>query len=263
MTKKGSSRPKISALEAKICGRHACWAVFKARPDSIVKAYVTDALRGEFGKVLKFCAQKRLAYHIIPEEELARVSGSEHHEGVCFVVRETAGLTLDSVLNSRQRSQHPAVIIFLEGVENPHNFGAIARVAAHFGVDAILLDDKNPLTLSSAAYRVAEGGLESVPVIRISSIDSTLKKLRQAGFRVLSTIVEGGTDLFQAELKGPLLILFGAEGSGLSARAKSAADLAITIPGSGRVESLNVACATSVLLGEIWRQQKANRGRWL
>ena len=148
----------------------------------------------------------------------------------------------------------PVAALWLDGVGNPHNFGAILRSAAHFGVAGILLPRDSTLALSGAAARVAEGGAEQVPLVRMGQTDNAAAQLRNAGFSLAATLVRGGDDLFAATLPQRLVYVMGAEGEGMDARLAEACDLRLSIPGSGAVESLNVAAATAVFLAQ-WKQR--------
>ena len=145
--------------------------------------------------------------------------------------------------------------IWLDGVGNPHNFGAILRSAAHFGATGVLLSKESTLTLSGAAARVAEGGAEALPIVRLGRSDNAIAQLQSAGFSVAATTVRGGQSLYATRLPERLVLLMGAEQSGVDAALAQAATIRLLIPGSGAVESLNVASATSVLLSE-WRRQR-------
>jgi TrmH RNA methyltransferase len=138
-------------------------------------------------------------------------------------------------------------------VGNPHNFGAILRSAAHFGVGAILQSQDSTLAVSGAAARVAEGGAERVPLVRMQDRHEALAALRAAGFKLAATVVRGGADLFAAQLPQRLVYVMGAEGEGMDDALARACDLQLSIPGTGAVESLNVAAATAVFLAQ-WRR---------
>jgi TrmH RNA methyltransferase len=135
--------------------------------------------------------------------------------------------------------------------------GAILRSAAHFGVAGLLLPKESPLALSGAAARVAEGGADQVPMVRMGRADNSLAQLESAGFAAVATVVRGGQPLYGTALPERLLLVMGAEQAGIDPALAQAAGLRVAIPGTGAVESLNVAAATAVFLGEWWRQRHA------
>lgn len=239
--------------EVKIYGDSACAALWERRPDDIIRAYVLASKKGRWGPLLKWCAAQRRAYHLVEAEELQRVSGSQHHEGICLLARERP-LVHESELAKLLQLPGKKLVFYLDGVENPHNIGAILRVAAHFGCAAVLLPQDAEVSLSGSTCRVAEGGAEIVPIIKIRSIAPTLALMKKSGFKIYATSSHVEYSLFDAKLAGDALFFFGAEGSGLSKEVMRQADRTVVIPGSGLVESMNVACAAAVVAGEWWRQ---------
>jgi TrmH RNA methyltransferase len=185
---------------------------------------------------------------VVEEGDLQKLAASAHHEGVVAEVLREEPQSLTAWL--RDLRAGPQCALWLDGVGNPHNLGAILRSAAHFGVAAILLPKHSTLALSGAAARVAEGGAEAVPFVRLGRDDNAIAQLHGAGFALAATVVRGGTDLFKAELPRRLVYVLGAEGEGMSADLVAACDMRVSIPGSGAVESLNVASATAVLLSK-------------
>ena len=234
--------------ELRLYGRNAIDAVFARRPEAIRKVYLLEARIPQLQPLLKWCAANRVGYRVVAEDDLRKLAASAHHEGIVADVLREAPQSLGAWLQSLPAG--PACALWLDGVGNPHNLGAILRSAAHFGVSAVLLPKTSPLALSGAAARVAEGGAEAVPFVRLGREDNALAQLRSAGFALAATVVRGGDDLFAARLPERLVYVLGAEGEGMDAELAKACDLRLGIPGSGKVESLNVSAATAVLLAQ-------------
>ncbi len=243
------------ATEQRIYGLNACLALFATRPESVRKVWLLESRIPKLKAVLAFCVKQRLGYTIVEAADLERLSGSAHHEGVVFGALPAAELNLSAWLQALPRG--PSVAIWLDGVGNPHNLGAILRSAAHFRVAGVLLPKDSTLALSGAAARVAEGGAEHVAMVRMGRSEGAIEQLRSAGFVLASTVVRGGKSLYATALPARLVLLMGAEQTGVDAALTQASGLKLGIPGSGAVESLNVASATSVILGEWWRQHAA------
>lgn len=252
---KPPTRPLPPVEEGKIHGLAACQAVFRHRREAIVRAYFTEATAKRFGPLMRFLAEQRRAYHLVDEAELERVAESRHHGGVCLLVRLRPALSLSQFYKTLGHKPRVCVLA-LEGVGNPHNLGAILRTAAHFGVDAALVEDAAALQ-SGAAGRTAEGGLETLNLIQAPEFLPALKSLREAGFTLVATSSHGGRDLFDTQLPARCVILLGQEQEGLSSAAFEQASLTVRIPGSGAVESLNVSVAAGILLAEQARQAGA------
>jgi TrmH RNA methyltransferase len=241
--------------EVRLYGMNACRAAFAARPQDLRKVYLSDARIGALRDVLAWCVKHRLGYRVVETEDLDKLAASTHHEGVVFDLRRPAAPTLDALLASL--APGPQVLLWLDGVGNPHNFGAVLRSAAHFGVAGVLLPPSTTLTLSGAAARVAEGGAEVVPVVRVDALDGALARLRQSGFTLAATLPRDGESIYTTALPDRVVLVFGAEGEGMQSSLIAACQLRLTIPGSGRVESLNIANAVGVMLGECWRRHRA------
>jgi RNA methyltransferase, TrmH family len=251
----GGSEPSAAARreEMRVHGLNAVRAVFARRPDAIRKVYLAESRIPALQPLLKWCAAHRVGYRVVDEPDLQKLAASAHHEGVVADVLCEAPVPLSTWLQALPAG--PACAIWLDGVGNPHNFGAILRSAAHFGVAAILLPKDSGLALSGAAARVAEGGAEVVPLVRLGRADNALAQLRGAGFALAATVVDGGQDAFAAPLPPRLVYVMGAEGEGMDRDFAQACDLRLSIPGTGAVESLNVASATAVFLA-AWRRAR-------
>jgi TrmH RNA methyltransferase len=243
--------------ELRLYGFNAVQAVFARRPDAIRKLYLAGPRVPQLQPLLKWCVAHRIGYRVVDDEdELRRLAGSTHHEGVVADVLRAPPLSLDAWL--RALPAGPCCALWLDGVGNPHNLGAILRSAAHFGVAGLLLPAHSTLAPSGAAARVAEGGAEAVPLVGLGAEEQALAQLRDAGFALAATVVRDGDDLFAASLPARLVYVLGAEGTGMGRALADACDLRLSIPGSGAVESLNVAAAAAVLLAQ-WRGRHPSR----
>jgi TrmH RNA methyltransferase len=232
--------------EQRLYGLNAVRAVYARRPQAIRKLYLGEARIPQLQPLLKWCVANRIGYRVVAEDDLRKLAASSHHDGVVADVLRQEPQPLTTWLP--ELADGPQCALWLDGVGNPHNLGAILRSAAHFGAAAVLLPKASTLALSGAAARVAEGGAEAVPFVRMGREDNAMAQLRGAGFALAATVVRGGTDLFATRLPQRLVYVLGAEGEGMDAGLAAACDLRLSIPGSGAVESLNVAAATAVLL---------------
>ncbi len=238
--------------ELRIYGLNACLAAFRERPQDIRKLWLLESRIPKLQELVAFCVKHRIGYNVVEAEDLDKLTASAHHEGVCLALTPAAEIPLSTWLMDLPAG--PALAIWLDGVGNPHNLGAILRSAAHFGAQAVLLPKDSQLAVSGAAARVAEGGAEHVPMVRLGRDENAVAQLQSAGFVLVTTVVRGGRDLFEAELPARCVLVMGAEQTGVGAPLLAASGLKVEIPGTGRVESLNVAAATAVLLAE-WRRQ--------
>lgn len=248
--------PDDGTREVKVYGVHACASLAKHRREEIIRVFLSVDLKDHFSELLKFCVATKRAYRFLKPEELVKVSGSLHHEGVCVLARDRRQPSFDEFNMLLSQRQGACGVVFLDGVGNPHNFGAILRVCAHFGVFGVLVPGASTLTLSGAACRTAQGGAEVVSVVQVEDVRTLPAKLRSLGFSLVAATVREARDIRTVALPARSLFLFGAEEHGLSPELEEVADFRVTIPGTGLVESLNVACASAALLSEFTRQHR-------
>jgi RNA methyltransferase, TrmH family len=233
--------------EVKVHGRHASQSLFAQRPEDVVRVYVASDAVKELGELLHGCAERRLPYKVVGRDELEAITESKHHEGICVVARPRRRRPLEDVL----RAPGPGWLVALADVGNPHNLGAILRTAAHFGARAVLVAGSAP---SPAAFRTAQGGAEHVEILTGEDLAPALEMCRKRDFTVCATSSHEGTLLYARPLPERAVVLFGSEGEGVPRALLRQADVTLRIPGTGAVESLNVASSAAVILAELWRQ---------
>lgn len=248
------SRPIRPSGEMRLYGVNACLAAFARRPEQLRKVYLLESRIAEVKPVLAWCVKHKLGYRVVENSDLDKLTGSRHHEGICFEMLRPAALSLDDLLAAQPKPPAPSLLIWLDGVGNPHNLGALLRSAAHFGVAGVIVPASSSLDMSGAAARVAEGGAEVVPLVRVEDEVAALSSLRAAGYRITATLPRGGENLYATRLEPRKVLVFGAEGEGMSNSLVEAADHKVSIPGSGIVDSLNISVSAAVVLGEYWRQ---------
>ena len=240
--------------EMKVLGLHAVFALFEKRPEAMRKLYLTQEVSKPLGPVMKYCAAHKRAYKVTTAEELERISGSSHHEGVCLMAQRPRIWSVEEYCATQLQTPHS--LLALEGVANPHNLGALMRVAANFGVQGILMENASQ-AFNGATWRTAEGGGEWLDFVDCSSFKAAFAHLRKTGFRVYSTSSHIGHEPSPAEFSSRSLFLFGSEAHGLTSESIRLGDGILCIPSSGHVESLNVACAAGIILHEWYKKARS------
>ncbi|HWP94650.1 MAG TPA: tRNA/rRNA methyltransferase [Gammaproteobacteria bacterium] len=239
--------------ETKIYGVNACLKVFERRPDAIVRAYISTSVARRFGHMMRHMASMKRAYHLIEDDaELERVTQSQHHGGVCLLIKKRPVINPGEFLAQTAGLERDCVVA-LEDVSNPHNVGAVMRSCANFGVRGLLLRNAT-VAQSGAAVRTAEGGAEHVEIVESPWFDEAMQAFRAAGYGIVTTSAHEGVDLFEAALPPRAVFLFGEESRGLSDEALATGDVCVRVPGTGNVESLNVGISAAIILAEWWRR---------
>jgi RNA methyltransferase, TrmH family len=238
--------------ELAICGLKAVRSRFETNPASIKRLFFDQETAPCVGEICRTMAAERRVYRCVEPEELERIAGSIHHGGIVAVVdRPELRSPHPDELREWGRLREP--VLLLDCISNGHNLGAILRTAAFFGVTKVILPDHPSAALpTEATYRVAEGGLDHVEVFLVKRLDLFVRELRKY-FTVIGADTRGGRAEIEVSGFKPVALVMGNEEEGLADEVASACDRLVTIPGSGRVESLNVSAAAAVLLWECTR----------
>ncbi|MCS6798845.1 MAG: hypothetical protein NZ898_09980 [Myxococcota bacterium] len=233
----------------RVHGMRAALAILERRPRDVLRAWVGPRPPATLEAGLEPLRRFGVVVHRVGRDDLARLCGSAHHEGIVVDVRPRTGRTAAELAADRSTG----LLVALIGASNPHNVGAVMRVAAHFGIAAVLCDPEAARS-GGATLRTAQGAAEHVECVAVSSWPAVLDSFASAGFRVVATVVRAGRSLFEAELPRRTLVLFGSEADGLPGWALRRAHDAVTIPGTGAVESLNLATAVAIVAAEHVRR---------
>jgi len=189
--------------------------------------------------------------------ELDRLAGGAVHQGVALAARPFEYLHPDDLLRRAQEASSAPLLIALDGVTDPHNLGAIARSAAAFGADGLVVPERRSVGVTAAAWKASAGTLARLPVAKAGNLVRTLTSYAEAGLMIAGLDGRGEIDLDGLELAtGPLVLVVGAEGRGLSRLVGERCDLTVRIPLAGSVESLNASVAAGVALAEIARRRR-------
>lgn len=252
--KPGSKRPSRKKTESTVYGLNACLRAFTSRPQDVLRLFFLKDRSRNVMHMKKWCADHNLPYRQVSPVEMERLSKSVHHEGVLLVMRPA---TLPSAYKlTEHKLARDALIVAFDRIENTHNLGALLQSCAFFGVTACILSkEEGQAALAPSAVRMAEGGLDAVPIYECSDLTTTLRDLKTKGAFVLGTSPEGGTSLYETKITRPCVVVVGNEKTGLSDRVRHRCDSAIHIPGTGKVQSLNVSVALGVVLSEITRRK--------
>jgi TrmH RNA methyltransferase len=229
-------------------GLRACEAIFARRPEAIVRVYLAENRRRQLQPLVDWCIRERKGFQVVPDESLQKLTGSIHHEGVGILAKAVRVWSLDDLLREVEAGRITGPLLYLDGVQNPHNLGSILRTAAHFGVAAILGRSGELPAVSPAAVRVAEGAAEFVPICELASPPTDLPRLKKAGYTIVASSSHRGQPLERKLFGKRSMIVLGGEGEGVSRLIESQADTCVRITGTGAVESLNVAVACGVIL---------------
>lgn len=238
---------KNRAQEMKVYGENACQALFAQRPESIVRIWATVEMAKKSGALFSYLAEQKRAYHVVDNAELTLVSGTEHHGGICMLVKKAHRFTLSGYLAIPRKQD---CLVFIDGVQNPHNLGGVIRTSAVFGVNGVIVEQAFADSLNaSAAMRVAEGGMEYVRVLEADYADTALQQLRQAGYQIIHlTSNKQAKPLSKLTVADKVVFVVNEQGNAALAQAED--EQVILSLGNPLNAELNIAVATGVLLAQ-------------
>ena len=239
-------------------GFHAVGVRLKTAPASVLEVHVDTTRRDARMRQFVERAVEAGARMIDSDEpRLTRLAGTSRHQGVVArVVPLAPRHSLDDVLDDAEAAgRGPALVLALDGVTDPHNLGACLRTADGAGAHAVIAPKDHAVGLNATVSKVASGAAETVPYLMVTNLARSLGELQDRGLRVVGTSDDAPRTLYEADLKGPLALVLGAEGSGLRQLTRRTCDELVRIPMHGAVESLNVSVATALCLYEAVRQR--------
>jgi TrmH RNA methyltransferase len=249
-SKASGPRKTVGKDEQRYYGKRQCMALFATRPLDIINIHLVQTRVREFAPLLKWCAERKKAYHICDSAELEKMARSQHHEGIVILARKRF-LHKEAEFFELIQKQQPRQLVHLNGVENPHNLGAMLRSAAFFGLHHISIENPEGLSLPAASCRVAEGGAEEVEVAGCRDSVEHLQRLQAMGYRVVCLENNAKTDLSRLDTEQATVVVLGAEDTGIHPDVLRLADQSVRISGNGKLSSLNVASAASIVFHHL------------
>lgn len=213
-----------------------------------VKAFVHKGF--DDSRILNLIKEKRIPMQQVELEKLDMLSNRGNHQGVVLEVKPFEYSDLDSIISISKKKKSPLVLI-LDEIEDPHNFGAIIRSADAFGVDGIIIKNRNQVPINMTVTKVSTGAIEYVKIAQVSNLTNAIERLKAEGFWVYAADGEGKDYYNNLKYDGPIALVVGSEGNGISRLVLNNSDFIIKIPMEGHVNSLNVSVATGILLSRI------------
>lgn len=235
-----------------ICGRNSVSEFLKSR--GVRRVFLKEGKKDDRLLSLAALAEKQgVPVEEVKEEKLDDMSGGVVHQGIAAMLKPYEYADLDRVLADWEGKS--PILILLDGLEDVRNLGAIVRTAECAGAAAVLLPKHKSPPVTAAAMKTAAGAFAYLPVCQTGNIRQTLEMLKEKGFWVVGADMDGESLYYDANLKGPLVIVMGAEGKGVSPLTRKMCDFCVRIPMKGKVSSLNVSVAAALLIYEAAKQR--------
>lgn len=241
-----------------IVGRNAVREALRSGR-TIQRLFITnEKLQGSLQEIVKLAKERHVEIRKVGEQQLNKYAEGVVHQGVVALVASVKFAELNEVLqnHSLQASSTAPLLVLLDGIEDPHNMGAIIRTAECCGATAVLIPKRHSAPINATVAKTSAGAVEFMPLVQVGNVAQTIEDLKKQGFWVLGAHMEGQQTMYQADMTVPLVLVIGNEGKGLSRLTKEKCDFLVTIPMYGQLNSLNASVATGILLYEAVRQRQ-------
>lgn len=243
-----------------LVGRNAVTEALKSGR-GINKLWIASGDReGSVSEIAALAKERGIVMQYVERAKIESFAGGHRHQGVLAYVAPVPYAELDDILKAAEAKGEAPFLVLLDELEDPHNLGALLRTADATGVHCILIPKRRSVSLNATVAKTSAGAVEYVPVARIGNIAQTLKKLKEKGFWVAGADMDGEKAYYEADLTGPLVLVVGSEGRGMSRLTKEACDFIVSMPMVGRINSLNASVAGSILMYESMRQRLQKKG---
>ncbi|WNE40467.1 MAG: Putative TrmH family tRNA/rRNA methyltransferase [Mycoplasmataceae bacterium] len=220
---------------------------------SFKKIILRDEYRNN-KELLKLLEKKQIPHQLLSKEEFSRYNSDKKNQGIVAFIRNYEYISLPSLLSRQPQRKFP-LIIMLDSIEDPHNFGAILRTAAALAIDGIIIANKNQVPVNSTVVKVSVGGIAHVPVCQVSSLSEAVSELKKKDYKIISTICEPeSTDYNNFDFDFPTCLILGNEHEGVRKSLIKKSDFSLYIPMKNSIGSLNVSVSCGIFLAKIVSQ---------
>lgn len=242
--------------ELTIEGRNAVLEAFRSGK-TIDRLFVLDGCQdGPVRTIVREAKKHDTIVNFVPKERLDSMSETGHHQGVMAYAAAYEYTEVEDILKIAEEKGEPPFLFLLDGIEDPHNLGAIIRTANLAGAHGVIIPKRRAVGLTATVARTSAGALNYTPVAKVTNMAATIEDLKKRGIWFVCADM-GGESMYRLNLTGPIGLVIGNEGEGVSRLVKEKCDMIASIPMKGDIDSLNASVATGVLAYEIVRQRLA------
>ena len=246
---------KEKKYEDQIEGRNSVLELLESEKD-INKIFITRGEKhGSINKIIAIAKQRKIIIVEKDKRQMEQMAQTQNYQGVIAMVPPFEYCEVEDILDLAKQRKEDAFILILDGIEDPHNLGSIIRTAETAGVHGIIIPKRRAATVNSTVNKVSAGAVEYMKIARVTNISNTIEELKKEGVWICGTDINTNTFYNQQDLKGPLAIVIGNEGTGMSEKVKKNCDFLVKIPMKGKITSLNASVSTGIILYEAVKQR--------
>ena len=246
---------KEEKYEDQVEGRNAVIELLESGRD-INKIFILEGEHhGSINKIIAMAKERKIVLTMVNKTKLNRMAQTENNQGVIAIVPPFDYCEVEDILeNAKQREEKPFILI-LDGIEDPHNLGSIIRTAETAGVHGIIIPKRRSASVNSTVSKVSAGAVEHMKIARVNNINETIRYLKENDVWICGTDMDAKKYYYQEDYKGPIAIVIGSEGFGMSRLVKENCDFLVKIPMKGKITSLNASVSAGIVIYEAVKQR--------
>ena len=242
-----------------VFGVHACVSMMSHAPENILQLWVQQAPSSRLNEIIQDATKLGIPVQTVSKKVLDKKTQDQSHQGILLEIKSVevkSEAHLKQDLSQMQAEDNkPAFYLILDGIQDPHNLGAIIRSAEAFGVQGLILPKSNSVGITPTVRKIACGAELGLPIYQVANLARSIEILKSNGIWVVGTMMDAPQTLYQCDLKRSIALVMGNEQKGLKSLTQKSCDEFVTIPLSGHTVSLNVSVATGICISEVARQR--------
>lgn len=241
--------------EDQVEGRNSVLELLESKKD-INKIFVTKGEKhGSINKIIAIAKERRIIIVEKDRRQMEQIAQTNNYQGVIAIVPPFEYCEIEDILEEAQNRNEDPFVLILDGIEDPHNLGSIIRTAETAGVHGIIIPKRRAASVNATVNKTSAGAVEHMKIARVTNISDSIQKLKDAGLWICGTDINTQTYYYNQDLTGPLGIVIGNEGSGMSEKVRKKCDFLVKIPMKGKVTSLNASVSTGIVVYEAVKQR--------
>ena len=236
-------------------GRNSVIELLESKKD-INKIFVTKGEKhGSINKILAMARERNVIIVEKDKRQMEQMAQTPNYQGVIAIVPPFEYCEIEDILEDAKNKNEDPFVLILDGIEDPHNLGSIIRTAETAGIHGVIIPKRRAASVNSTVSKVSAGAVEHMKIARVTNISDSIEKLKEAGLWICGTDIDAKNYYYNQDLKGPLGIVIGNEGQGMSEKVKKNCDFLVKIPMKGKVTSLNASVSTGIVVYEAVKQR--------
>lgn len=236
-------------------GRNAVLELLESGKDINKILIAKGEKHGSINKIIALAKENKIIIAEVEKNKLNQISQTQNNQGVIAIVPPFNYCEVEDILEKAKTKNEPPFILILDGIEDPHNLGSIIRTAETSGVHGIIIPKRRAAAVNSTVAKTSAGAVEYMKIARVTNISDAIDKLKRAGLWICGTDINTEKYYYNQDLTGPIGIVIGNEGSGMSEKVRKNCDFLVKIPMKGKVTSLNASVSTGIVIYEALKQR--------